>query len=391
MAIWLDALKGALQATISVLLVLSYGAGTTKYLSFFDEESVNAVTKVGTHILLPCLLFTQMGKEATPDQLVNYWIFAVFTTGFTALALAYAYIGIKLFKFPNWLAPAAAFPNTISLPLLLIESLSKTGGMDTLLRNDKDTVDKALDRGKTYFLVIALVGNILRWAIGPYVLRGGRPEDDGERQPLLTDPRNDHDEPLVDAVDDEEPVKKRVPKKTLAGAQEFFNPPLIAAILAIILGLIKPTRWLIFDEDGPLQASFTQSLTSLGKLYTALQMFALGGKLVSKKAGRAKVWPLVYLFLYRFAIVPAISGSIMYGIRARWPRYVTRDPMLDFALAISNVGPPAITLAAMADMAGLDESEQGVVATVLLASYVVTPLMAFSVSGIITVINKLYP
>lgn len=43
----------------------------------------------------------------------------------------------------------------------------------------------------------------------------------------------------------------------------------------------------------------------------------------------------------------------------------------------------------MADMAGLDESEQGVVATVLLASYVVTPLMAFSVSGIITVIVSL--
>lgn len=40
----------------------------------------------------------------------------------------------------------------------------------------------------------------------------------------------------------------------------------------------------------------------------------------------------------------------------------------------------------MADMAGLDEEEQGVVATVLLASYVVTPLMAFSVSGIITAV-----
>ena len=40
----------------------------------------------------------------------------------------------------------------------------------------------------------------------------------------------------------------------------------------------------------------------------------------------------------------------------------------------------------MADMAGLDEAEQGVVATVLLASYLVTPTMAFSVSGIITII-----
>jgi hypothetical protein len=136
--------------------------------------------------------------------------------------------------------------------------------------------------------------------------------------------------------------------------------------LAIVLGVIKPTRWLIFDEDGPLQASFTQSLTSLGKLYTALQMFALGGKLVSKqyvysstneyyrhglelnallltsyRAGRAKLLPLAYLFIYRFALVPLISGSVVYGIRARWPNYVVRDPMLDFVLAISNVGPPA--------------------------------------------------
>jgi len=68
-----------------------------------------------------------------------------------------------------------------------------------------------------------LVGNILRWAIGPYVLRGGRPETDeeSERQPLLEDPRDGHDEPLVDAIDEEESLKKRVPKKALAGAEEF--------------------------------------------------------------------------------------------------------------------------------------------------------------------------
>jgi len=103
---------------------------------------------------LPGLLFTQMGKEATPEQLANYWVFAVLTIAFTALSLVYAYVGIKLFKFPQWLAPAAAFPNTLSLPLLLIESLSKTGGMDTLLKDKHDTVDKALERGRTYFLVI---------------------------------------------------------------------------------------------------------------------------------------------------------------------------------------------------------------------------------------------
>lgn len=82
------------------------------------------------------------------------------------------------------------------------------------------------------------------------------------------------------------------------------------------------------------------------------------------------------------------------GLRAchqqRWPASVS------YTLSIrgqANLGRSdtqsvhcRITLAAMADMAGLDEAEQGVVATVLLASYLVTPTMAFSVSGIITVI-----
>lgn len=58
--------------------------------------------------------------------------------------------------------------------------------------------------------------------MGPYALRGGRPDDEeSERQPLLEDPREDHDEPLVDAVEDDEPLKKRVPKKALEGAEEF--------------------------------------------------------------------------------------------------------------------------------------------------------------------------
>lgn len=61
------------------------------------------------------------------------------------------------------------------------------------------------------------------------------------------------------------------------------NPPLIAGIIAIIIGAIPPTHKLFFEEGGALNASFTQSITTIGKLYTGLQMFVLGGKLVSKK------------------------------------------------------------------------------------------------------------
>lgn len=46
----------------------------------------------------------------------------------------------------------------------------------------------------------------------------------------------------------------------------------------------------------------------------------------------------------------------------------------------------SITLAAIADMSGMDQEEQGVIATVLLASYVFTPFMSLPVSGAMSVI-----
>lgn len=207
------------------------------------------------------------------------------------------------------------------------------------------------------------------------------------------------------------------------------NPPLVAGIVAIVIGAIKPTHKLFFEEGGALNSSLTQSMTTIGKLYTGLQMFVLGGKLVSKKCvltpassatatlhfhclamtdalsrtfhllalaliyvhlvnrgGRARILPLLYLFAYRFFLAPAASISLVYLLRRRFPGYIKADPMLDFVLAIAHVGPPAITLAALAQVSGMGEAEQGVVATVLLASYVVTPLISLSVSFTMTAI-----
>ncbi|CAD6587586.1 MAG: hypothetical protein CYPHOPRED_003969 [Cyphobasidiales sp. Tagirdzhanova-0007] len=402
-SIFLQETLGALQATISVLLVLAYGAILVKYLKIIDSETVNKMTKLGTNVLLPCLLFTEMGPESKPSQLREYWIFPVYTLSFTILSLLYALIGVKLLKMPKWLYPAAAFPNTLSLPLLMIESLARTGAVDNLLNGEGDTVAKALARGRLYILVNGLAGNIIRFAAGPYLLRAeddsgpsqgnGHGNSSAERQPLLGGIQPGQAIPNLHPRYKEEEQRssnKVMAWKLWAGVRGFFNPPLVAGLLAIFIGMIGPMRRFFFSEDGPLDASFTQSLKTIGKLYTAMQMLVLGGKLVSKKTSRARFLPLAYLFLWRFFIVPVISISVVYGLRSRWPHYIKSDPVIDFVLAISHVGPPAITLAAMADMSGLDQEEQGVIATVLLASYVVTPLISLSVSGIMTIVDKLY-
>jgi len=389
---------GALQAVISVLLTLIAGAGTVRYLKLIDQDIVDGITKLSTNIFLPCMLFTEMGKESSWSQLKEYWVLPVFTISLTLLSLLYATIGVKLLRMPNWIYPAAAFPNMLSLPLLLIESLGKSGAIDKLLLGDSDTIEKAIARGRVYFLVNGLAGNIIRFAVGPYLLRNddgddddAHKDDDDERRPLLGGIRPG--EPIPNLHPSQlSPSEQRTEKMKKIGAKvkDFFNPPLVAGLLAITFGLISPLRRTLFEEGGALNASVAQSLISLGKLYTALQIFVLGGKLVAKESGRARIGPLLYLFLWRFCLVPIIAMSAVYGLRQHFPNYAKHDPMLDFVLAISHVGPPAITLAAMADMSGLDATEQGVIATVLLASYLVTPTMSLSVSGIMAVVDKLY-
>lgn len=143
----------ALEATASVLLVLAYGALATTYLPFLNEDVVSGVSKAASNIFLPCLIFTEMGKDASPKELQELWILPVFNIAITAISLIYAYIGIKLFKLPLWIATAAAFPDLQSLPLLLVETLSVAGALHKLAVNKSDTNDDVLSRASTYLLL----------------------------------------------------------------------------------------------------------------------------------------------------------------------------------------------------------------------------------------------
>lgn len=53
--------------------------------------------------------------------------------------------------------------------------------------------------------------------------------------------------------------------------------------------------------------------------------------------------------------------------------------MMAFVLAMAPVGPPALTLCAIADLADITEEIEGQIARLLLLSYAVTPFISTSV------------
>lgn len=330
----------------------------------------------------------------------------------------------RLFKMPSWVTPAISFNNTTALPLLLIESLASTGILDTLLISDTDTVSSALMRAKSYFLVNAMVGDGLTFALGPKLLDGEEvpdKKDDDQRKPpevpvrdplLPRDPEqgnghvednegecnreddaNEHTSLLPDSVArarlsaerygyhyGKEHWEKLPPwlASFLSFSYAFLHAPLIGAAIGAIVGLAPPLHKAFFgdpENGGIFTAWLTDSVKQIGGLFAALQVVVVGVKLSSsmrkmkrgEDSGHVPWVPLVFVTIMRFIVWPAISIGFIYGLASR-TSVLGADPILWFAMMLMPTGPPAMKLTALADVSGSNEGEKMSIAKFLCVS-----------------------
>jgi nitrate reductase NapE component len=377
-------------------------------------------------LFLPALLIFKLGSQLELETGMRYVPILIWAIGYNLLSIAIGVIATRFFSLPGWTTPALAFNNTTSLPLLLIQSLSATGILESVLR-DGDTADAAVDRAVSYFLVNALVSNSLTFALGPRLLGsagedGGSDEnEDGEDNQAdgeQTDGADERSRPDEDHIIDEETtllphhhvVKvnwagyqgyqhghhywKRLPpwaQSTLDIAYQFLNAPLIGAIIGAIIGLTPALHKLFFNKfnnGGYMNAWLTSSIQNIGDLFASLQIIVVGVKLSQslrkmkrgEESGAFSWRSFIFITLVRFLIWPAISISIIYALATK-TGLLSSDPMLWFAMMLMPTGPPAMILTALSDVSGSPETEKMAIAKFLTASYAITPLICFAVVG----------
>lgn len=270
------------------------------------------------------------------------------------------FVTTRIFKFPSWVTPALCFNNTTALPLLLIQSLESTGILDKLLMSDTDTSSAALARANSYFLVNAIVGNSLTFALGPKLLDAEEsPEeeegenknkaDDNERSgngPQDAEQGNQPNGHAENHPDGEDPTEQTslLPDPVVRGGEEagrtgfrqgkkgwdklpkwaqsfldflyaFLNAPLIGAIIGVTIGLVPPLHKAFFSEPqegGIFTAWLTSSTKSIGQLFAALQVVVVGVKLSSslrkmkkgEDSGKVPWVPATFILFTRFIIWP---------------------------------------------------------------------------------------
>jgi auxin efflux carrier family protein len=349
---------------------------------------------------------------------------AVWSVAYTLISLAIGLLGVKILKLPQWVTPAICFNNTTSLPLLLIQALDATGILSTLVV-DGESASEAIKRATSYFLVCAIVGNSMTFALGPRLMDAenapddpaGKEEDEDEdeschgehtngEQGQEAGDSNEQTSLLPRSVQDAHTQaynhsyqhgKKhwdRLHPKAQWGLgflADFFNAPLIGALTGALIGLVPPLHRVFFSSQGNggfLNAWLTTSISNIGDLFASLQVVVVGVTLSSslrklkrgENSGTVSVVATLFIVIIRFILWPIISIAFIWLLATK-TNVLSDDPMLWFAMMLMPTGPPAMKLAAMAEVNGADEEEKMAIAKILGITYAVTPLTCFAVVG----------
>ncbi|KAH8430681.1 Auxin Efflux Carrier superfamily [Aspergillus melleus] len=415
-------LLGALQACVSVLLTMSFGAAAQR-LRLIQKSSIDDVAALGMKLLLPALIITHLGEQLELGNLANYGPVLAWSIIYTSISIGLAYAISKMLKLPAWVIPACAFNNTTSLPLLLLQSLESVGSLKLIIE-DGDTESDAIARAQSYFILCAVVSNTIGYAVGPKILKEGdqdvdEQEDDGEGDAVSEDEgRYHHRYPGGDEETSLLPRRgrtkrehglslrlknwmskasvslRRVGQEILA---PFKSPVTDVAIgctlLGAVLGLVPQLHKAFFasyEDGGIFNAWLTSSVKNIGKLFTTLQIFVVGCKLgVSFEqmrgrggggSGRTPFKAVATIFVVRLVLWPALSISLIY-LLARRTGLVQSDPILWFSLMLMPAGPPALVISGLAELARVSQEEKMAIAKTLTIMYALSPFICFSITG----------
>ncbi|KAI0448968.1 hypothetical protein F5B21DRAFT_509641 [Xylaria acuta] len=247
----------------------------------------------------------------------------------TVLSIAIGRIVAAACGLPRWFVSVTAFNNTESLPLLLLQSLSTTGGS-----RDPHQLQPCSAAVKAFWWIVGSPGSGYREDGGgdsgvdpegqrglaagqenPRVEPGGRGDDGDDDNESEDDNSNEPDEQT-----------SLLPKKRPRDIRE----------PAIRRGTGAPAILRRYGRRRYLDAWLAKALRNVGELFIALQVVAVGAKLSLS----LRLWK--------------ISIPLIWALASR-TGLLTDDPMLWWAMMTMPVGAPAMKNLALAGVSGTDQ------------------------------------
>ncbi len=161
---------------------------------------------------------------------------------------------------------------------------------------------------------------------------------------------------------------------------DFFNAPLLGAVIGVVIGLSPPLHRAFFSnsEDGGIfTAWLTASFKTIGSLFVPLPVVVAGVSLYSafhaaRENSQRQVklpWITVtFLLFVRFVIWPVLSIAAIYLLVSKTD-VLPWDPMLWFTMMLMPTGPPAMKLITLIQVSDGNEEDETNISKLLTVSY----------------------
>ncbi|CAA7397622.1 unnamed protein product [Spirodela intermedia] len=138
--------------------------------------------------------------------------------------------------------------------------------------------------------------------------------------------------------------------------KHILQPPTIASLLAIAVGMTPALRSFVFGDDAPL-AFVTDSLDILAAATVPSVMLILGGMMAEgPRTSRLGVRTTVGILVARLLVLPLVGIGVV-AAADRMNLLITGDQMYRFVLLLQYTTPSAILLGAIASLRGYAVSE----------------------------------
>eukprot|EP00906_Rhabdomonas_costata_P020345 RCo029596 len=136
------------------------------------------------------------------------------------------------------------------------------------------------------------------------------------------------------------------------------NPPAVACVAALVVGLSPPLKEILFDpEDSFVAPVVLQTGLMLGDCNVPVILLTLGSRLSRgppQTVGEVPRRFLPAVIVTKLVVVPAIILGLLVVFRKAG--VISADPVLSLTLLLNNVGPSAINLLVIAGLNGFFEN-----------------------------------
>lgn len=309
----LTVLSVSFMAVLRIVLICLAGTWLRRR-GVLDRDFCRTLSRLILHLMLPCLLVSKLSESAGGGNLVRWALLPASALLYVGLGFVSGTLVVWLTRPPaavrRLVTAASAFGNSGYIPYPLVTAIAATA---PLFAGDAG----AGGRGVAYISVYLLCMSPCLWGIGyPYLAH----------QPLRA-LRREH----------------------------FLSPPIIAALIGLVLGVVPFLHSVCVAEGAPLRV-LLDAASVVGEGVIPCALLVLGANLADTPSDSADLPLRTYVGVAcgRLVLMPALG--VLYVLLLHQAGWLPADPMFALVLLIESAVPAATNLMVMCQVHERSES-----------------------------------